>query len=406
MPEKIIIKTPKKVEKVNEYYLKLSGRMRVLKYIVGIILVAFTVVMMLIFRESITYENMQYMLRDLSAARHDSTFSVVNFKKGGVVSAGVYRGELIALGKKNLSLYSLGGTGILDQTVNFSVPRVETSDKYFLVYDREGKGYSVYNSYSKLFSETFDYTVTDADICDSGIYAVVTSTREYPYAVYLYSKDFKRIGEYYKNKHLMDTVLSDKGDLILLLSFYASGGDFVTEVSICSTTDDFEKTVTLSGVMPISASFTDDGRIIVVTDGGVHICSLGGDKIETVSLARDILSGFCFGTNSAAVMSKKTVGDSECTVQLFDNVGKVLYNHVFKGDIIDSIISDDVLYLLYDDGVVSIDPDGGVRYGSCKSGGLSILVSDRTGTDGSARIIVCYPDSAVTVNFDDSEGKK
>ena len=331
MPEKVIIKTPKKVEKVNEYYIKLSGRLRVLKYMAGIALVVFTVVMLLIFRESITYENLQYMLRDLSAARYDSTFSRVDFERGGVVSTGVFRGELIALGKKNLSLYSIGGTGILDQTVNLATPRLETSEKYFLVYDGEGKGYSVYNSYSKLFSESFDYTITDATVSDSGSYAIVTSTREYPYAVYLYNKDFKRVGEYYKNKHLMETVLSEDGGQLMLLSFYASGGDFVTEAVIHSTTDESDvKSFTLSGVFPLSAAFTDGGRILIVTDSGVYITTPEGEVLGTVDLARDVISGFCFGEERSAVMSKKTSGDNECMIQIFDLDGNILYSTVIK----------------------------------------------------------------------------
>jgi len=405
VPEKVIIKAPKKVEKVNEYYLKLSGRLRVLKYTVGIVLVVFTVVMLLMFRESITYENLQYLLRDLSAARYDSTFSRVDFERGGVVSTGVFRGELIALGKKNLSLYSIGGTGILDQTVNLSLPRLESSEKYFLIYDGEGKSYSVYNSYSKLFSESFDYTVTDAAVSDNGSYAIVTSTREYPYAVYLYNKDFKRIGEYYKNKHLMETVLSEDGGRLMLLSFYASGGDFVTEVVVHSTTDESDvKTFTLPGVFPVSAAFTDSGKILIVTDSGVYITSSVGEVLYTVGTARDLLSGFCFGEERSAVMSKATAGDSECAVQIFDTDGNVMYSTVIREEITDSLMSDGILYLLYDRGVIAIDPISGiVSRADAKSGGISLLVSERTGSRGEARIIVCYPDSAVTVDFSEKE---
>ena len=75
----------------------------------------------------------------------------------------------------------------------------------------------------------------------------------------------------------------------MLLSFYASGGDFVTEVVVHSTTDESDvKTFTLPGVFPVSAAFTDSGKILIVTDSGVYITSSVGEVLYTVGTARDI----------------------------------------------------------------------------------------------------------------------
>lgn len=401
MPERVEIKTPKKVHKVNEYYISVARKLRVFKYLTLIVLIVFVSVMLLVFRESITYENLQYMLRDFNVASSGATFSTINFDTDGVSCTEVFRGDILTVGKKNISLYSISGNKILSQTVSYNAPCVSVSEKYFLAYDSEGKTYSVYNSYSKLFSEEFDYSVTDACVSDSGNYAVVTSTREYPYAIYVYNKDFKRIGEYYKNKYVMDILLSKDGEQLIILSFYAEGGDYRTEILLCDTSGKTEdRTVTISGRFPMMAEYNENGGFTVVTDGGAYVYSDGAELLKTVSLKDEILSRAALGENSSALFYKKNKNASETSVVLFDNEGNVIYNDCVYGKIVDAEMFEDGLYVLMDDSVILIDPKAdGQKTASCSSGGRSIVIYS-SAIGGTVNAAVAYGSSVVTVNFE------
>jgi len=401
MPEIIKIKTPQKKRKINEYYISVSRKLRVFKYITLVVLVIFVSVMLLVFRESITYENLQYMLRDFNVASSGAAFSTIHFDSDGVTCAEMYRGDILTAGKKNISLYSISGNKTLSQTVSYDAPRVSASQKYFLAYDSEGKTYSVFNSYSKLFSEEFDYAVTDAAVSDSGNYAVVTSTREYPYAIYVYNKDFKRIGEYYKNKYVMDVIISDDGGELIILSFYTESGDYRTEILLCDTSGKKEdRIVTISGRFPMMAEYNENGGFTVVTDGGAYIYSSEAEMIKTVAVNDEVLSRAVLGEKLSALFYKKNKNSSETTVVLFDSDGDVIYNDYVYGKITDASIFDGKLYVLLDNSVISIDSKSGERKtAECSSGGKSVLVySSAIGDTVNAAVV--YNASVVTVNFE------
>ena len=401
MPERVEIKTPKKVHKVNEYYISVSHKLRVFKYLTLIVLIVFVSVMVLIFRESITYENLQYMLRDFNVASSGAKFSTINFDSDGVSCVEVFRGDILTAGKKNISLYSISGNKLLSQTVSYSAPRVAVSEKYFLAYDAEGQTYSVFNSYSKLFSEEFDYAVTDAAVSDSGNYAIVTSTREYPYAVYVYNKDFKRIGEYYKNKYVMDVLLSEDGEQLIILSFYAEGGDYRTEILLCDTSGNTEdRVITINGRFPMTAEYNENGGFTVMTDGGAYVYSNEAELLKTVTVKDEVLSRAVLGESSSALFYKKNKNASETSVVFFDNEGNVTHNDCVYGKIKDAELFDDKLYVLLDNSVVLIDAKANEqKTASCLSDGRSIVVYS-SAIGGAVNAAVAYNASVVTVDFE------
>ncbi|MBO4220394.1 MAG: hypothetical protein J5933_05665 [Clostridia bacterium] len=400
MADKVKIRVPEKEKDENGYYLKLAGKFRVLKYIFGIAFIVFLVVMLVAFRESITYENLQYMLRDLSAARYDSDFSSIDFGNEDISFASIYRGEILTAGKKEVSLYSVSGNKTLGEEISMSLPRVEASEKYFLVFDAKGKTYSVYNSYSKLHSESFEYTVTDACISDSGSYAVVSSTREYPYAVYLYNKDFKRIGEYFKNKYLMDVSLSGDGTRLLILSFLVEDGDFVTEVSTYTAMKEgSEQTFSIPGAFPVAGRVFNDGSSLIITDLGAYLFSPSGTRTAEVSASGRDLTGFAFGDRYSVMLFRENRSIQETRAVIFDTNGDVLYNSNVEETVRSASVSEDLVCLLCEDSVISVKPaDGTVRKASCEEGGISVVIMRRTG--GEPRVTVCYSDCARSVEFE------
>ena len=250
-------------------------------------------------------------------------------------------------------------------------------------------------------SEEFDYAVTDAAVSNSGNYAVVTSTREYPYAIYVYNKDFKRIGEYYKNKYVMDVIISDDGEDLIILSFYAENGDYRTEILLCDTSGKTEeRAVTISGRFPMMAEYNENGGFTVITDGGAYVYSSEAELIKTVTVNDEILSRAALGETSSALFYKKNKNASETTVVLFDNDGNIIYNDCIYGKITDASIFGDKLYVLLDNSVVLIDPKHDEhKTAVCSSGGRSILVYSSS-IGGTINAAVVYNSSVVTVNFE------
>lgn len=398
MGEKIEIRQPKAPKPVNTFLIRLSKRFRLYKFIALGALVLYFLVAFMFFRDSITYENLQYLMRDFSTARSNETFSTVYFDASSITHVRFFRGDLLVIGPKNLSVYSVGGKQSLSRSLSYSTPRVCSSDKYFLIYDAEGDSYSVYNSYTILFSETMPGPVYDACMSDSGCYAVLTSTREYPYVVFVYDKNFRCVGEYYRNRTVADLALSEDGRYLYLLTYSVQNGTFHTELSRSLVGKEEEPlTASVSGDYPLTLFPLNDGACLLATDSGVYHFAGDGTVTKLTDLGSEKLERYALGNKYSALMTQSDAMGLRRVV-LFDTSGNVLYNSKIKYKVLDMKLNGSYIYLLTDASVIRINGvDGTQDIASCPSGAQSLLISQTAGSGSMGRAVVCYHSSAVTI---------
>lgn len=304
--------------KTNGYYEGVASVYSTVRYVLLIFLVVFLFASAIRNPESISYDNLMFLMKDLRSVGEASVgdFNNISYNPDTSLSFSGFRKNLAVATTAGLKIYDGEGKLLFEGKERFSNPKIEDSDRYLLMYDFAGNSFALYNSFARIYNEKLEYEITGADISDSGMFAIITRTKEYNSAVLLYTKNCKLKNRFLSEDRVIDASINSKGDRIAILSFDAEDSSFVTKVKISRPGEDHVITsLELRDVFPLSCNFTSDGNLSVFCDKGLYFYDengnlLGnfvpGDTVEAAKLCDDgvvvALSRNAFTTNSSIIM--------------------------------------------------------------------------------------------------------
>jgi len=395
--EKRIDITEKKPN-VNAYYLVLSGRFKTAKYITLCILVVFLLTMVILFREEITVENFRYLIKDFELGDNTSisSDSLISYDSDLQVNLALYKGDLVVCGSSYFYLCDLRGNKILSETSKFSNPVILSSEKYFMVYGLSEYTYSVYNTFSELHTETFEYPITSAAISDEGMYAICTRTSEYRSVVYLYNKNFEKIGEIYKNEFIMDIQLKKDATELLILYVSSEDGNYCTDIVNCAPySNQSSSAKKVKNSFPIKCGYTLYGGYSVVYDNKVEFYDSEYILRNTYDFPSSMVPLTVEITDRYTVVTynKNIVGDDSC-VWVMGADGTEILNHSIEAQPKKTKTSENFVFVLIDGSVRRINlSDGAATECRVSDRALDILIVDDD------NVLVCYPNRTENIKF-------
>ena len=342
---------------VNPYFMVISGRFKMAKYITLCVLVVFLLATIVLFRDEITVENLRYLVKDFEMGDNVNLGSTdtVTFDSDLQVNLALYKGDLVVAGSTYFTLSDLQGNRRLSESSSFSNPVIVSSDKYLLVYGLSEYTYTIYNTFSKLHSDTFNYPITCAAVSDSGKYAIVTRSAEYRSVVYIYNESFERIGAVYKDKYVMDVQFNKDGSELLITSLFSKDGSYSTEiVNYVPFSESASSTITVDGSMPLKTGYNKDGGYSIVYDNKIEfydkdfilkntyefpanlllITSIVGDEYTVITYNENIVGDdikvCAFNSNGEMVLDASADGKPKKLKCRDDNVFVLLEGKICK----------------------------------------------------------------------------
>lgn len=360
----------------NAYYARVSRAYRAAKYVAVLLLVLVLLAGMFTGADSITYANFVYLLRDfdtvLNASGGEAAVSV-RYGRAEERAYLLYRDNLVLVGQSGLNIYNTGGKLTLEEDHGLETPCAVSSDRYLMLYDLGGKTYSLYNSLTRIHTETLGYPISGGAISDSGLYAVVTKTREYTSAVLLYGKNAKLKNRYLKDKYVLDVAISNDGERVAILSVESVDGAYRTEFQLCRPgADEAVATLTLSGVFPLSVGFFDDNTAILLCDDALRFYRADGELISSFAFSDVSPARFVCGGRYAALAFAADAAGQESRVMLFDAAGSPYFAHTVAGKAQDVALYEDTVYLLTDRSLLRLTQST-VEAAAYAGGGKAVL---------------------------------
>lgn len=334
----------------NAYYDKVAARYRTAQYLTLFLLVIVILAGIVMGSDSITYANFVYLLRDFDTILNASGGETVPAIRYGAADDRqylVYRNGLTLIDQSGVRVYNSAGKRTLDDDPAFSDPRAAASEAYMLVYDLGGESYALYNSLTRIYTGSLDFPISCGAISDSGMYAVVTKTREYTSAVLLYGKNNKLKNRYLKDKYVIDVAISDDGERIAIVSVESRDGAYCAEFQISRPgADTALATLEMQGVFPMAVRFFDDNRLAVLCDSGIWFYSADGEALGSYAFTDDAPSRFALDGETAALVFPNNVMGTESRVLRFDASGELIDQTILEGRAQEVALTDDALYLL------------------------------------------------------------
>jgi len=211
----------------NEYYENISAKFGIAQVILYLSLFAFVILAFFANSNLITYQNFYYFFKDLNAsAEAVDVFASdsVSYPTAEEQSFTLYRKGLAVAGNSTVTVFSTTGRQTISQSISYQNPIAVGAGKYLLVYELGGLQYSLYSSYTQVFTGSCEYPITGAAVSDSGMYAIVSSSDTYTSVVSLYSDNFSLLNKYNKTGYVMDVSINSRGSQLAILTILPENG--------------------------------------------------------------------------------------------------------------------------------------------------------------------------------------
>jgi len=278
----------------NEYFENISANLGIFQVVLYLSLFAFVILSFAKNTNLITYQNFYHFFKDLNASMQTVDASApesVTYPTDDRQSITLFRQGVAIAGNHNVTIFTATGRQTVSQITSFASPVAVASDKYLLIYDFEGKKYALYNSYTQVFAGESEYPILGATISDSGMYALITQSKDYSSVVSLYSNHFSLLGRYSKSGFVMDVSIHEKGSFLAILSSRPQNGFWTTELELFKPGEKtaHAKTVLGSGI-GLACSFTAPDTVAVLSDDTVfHVKDTGKIVSEQTLSGREIV---------------------------------------------------------------------------------------------------------------------
>jgi len=369
VPEKRPLRVAGRIPpQMNAYYKKVSNVYKGCAIVLLLLLFAFFLTVTMFFGDYMTYENVRYLVRDLGAmmASDDggSGFSTVVYNGSDSMKFEAFKNGLAAASGDKYLYYD--GTGILmvEEDSGCSRPVLVSSEKYLLLYDLGGTGYSVYNPLTRVIRRMSDNPILCGSMSDSGAFLLVTRSRETRYVVEVYNSAFQHTMSIYKENYVLDAALSPGGTDILIVSAVPDNTDFRCEAAFCRTgQSEASATLYYEHTMPLDVCATDEG-FVLLCDTALYFYDFDGTLRTSVSLAGTALSYADMNDSSVAVVGNVNALGMESRVMVLAPSGELLLDTVLQDTRVTgvqaSVNPGKVLaYLETPEGILQIGADGG-----------------------------------------------
>lgn len=350
-------------EKLNEYYVGIAYRLRIAKFISFTVLIVFVLCMLTAFSEDITTEKFRYLMKDMNidVPATPSDFGNISYTEDPEAVFAIFKNDIVSVGRHKVEIVDTAGNIVLNSDISYVKPRISTGEKYFLIYDLAGYEFSVYNSFSVLYSETLDHPISHACISDDGRVLIITKSDDYRSVAVMYNKDFEKAYTWKTNdKYIFDGVLNSDGSFTLLCASASDGlfncmtveGNMKRED--VTTSPIYKDTMGLrlgrfeNGKRVIFCSegmiFTDDSTDVRRIDYGSDVCVLTADT-EKYALC---------------IMDTASLSD-ENILNVFSDSGEKIFSCSVEEHPKSVYFYGDEVYIMYTDCIVRINIKDGEK---------------------------------------------
>lgn len=348
-------------------YANTHSRIKKVRYLVIVLLLIFVVLAVLFYREDLTVENFRYLMKyvDVKPVTFGSNENTqIDFESDSATVTGSFKEDLVVLTKTSIKIYDLSSTEILTDSHSMTSPALALGDRFFAVYDVGAKYVAIYNSFSKLWSNTFDYPVYEVALDDKGNFCVVTAEKDHTSALKVYNSNFENIFNWRSvDKYSLCADIfngdSDKVYMAVGTLKNTTVGDLLSEVVVLST--DSNKVVAsldFNSELIMDIKFNSAGNIVCLTDRALRIISPSGEVLSDYSFNSKALRKFETGGEWSALLLNENLVGKNHTLIIFGANGDTYMVNSINSEITDICVSDSFAFLLGVEDITVIDLKG------------------------------------------------
>lgn len=338
-------------EKLSIYYRHAASVTKFFRFIVLIGLVIYAVFCIGYFKDTLTTDNLRYLLKYLDLSTFDSTPSEadITFDTSDGSLYTLLGNDLAVIGKKGIELYDFAGNKLYNYKEALAAPAFSNSGKYLLLYDTVGKEVSIYDAVSMVLKKDFDYNVRAAYINDLGYFAVVNSEKTYRSGVLVFDSAGNELFRWMSpDKYLTGVALNANASTVVCTAVSNKDGAFCTELLCYNTATGAQlASKELLDTLALSVGFaSNDSTIYVLSDHGLHCFDRMLSDIGVSSYNPENARFFRVFDDCLLIAESNDLSGSSMTVRGYGYDASQLFEIRSEKKVLDAAYQDRTLYLL------------------------------------------------------------
>lgn len=209
---------------------------------------------------------------------------------------------------------------------SFSFPVLTVDGNMSLIYNRGGKGLQIESISNEIQKTSYQNNIQTADISNSGVYAVVTESKNYLSEMTIYLSDnTERYKYYFSECYITDIDINREGTRALAVGAIARNGIMKEIVYLF----DFDSTEPLLKMefngMPIDIEFLDNNKIAVLSDKSLNIIDASNKSNVEIGYDKKLLVSYDIEKNSKICLALSSSSDGRnCDLIFVDKNGSVI----------------------------------------------------------------------------------
>lgn len=335
----------------NDFYASVSVLFRIASFIFLISFLIFLVYSAIGSQEAFTYENLEFVVRNFALTleeKRDESVYAIKYNPDSSRNFALLDNKFALSGNSGISIFSSTGRLTCSASFAFKNPIMVTSDKYALVYDSGNCDYVIYNSFSKVHSQSLDKPIRGACMAQNGYYAFITSSVEYNSTVEVYNDDFELVNRFNKTGYIVDVDMHNNQVLITTVEGSADNALYDIQILVYDLTDGKTiSTVALNASFPLASKISSSGFFLVCKDETITY-DIVTDNQNRYSYNGSIISDFELANDKAALLLEIPGYDISYDYVVIDEHSYVLYDYQVKSTVYDIEFCGDRSCLLTD----------------------------------------------------------
>ena len=354
----------KQYSSLAAYYRNASGVIKVIRFTFLLLFVIFCVHCIGFFKDNITVENMNYLMKYITLSGSDNTPSEtqISIKSEDSSSFHMMSNDLAVVSDKGCTLYSFSGQKLFDYEYTYSDASAVSGAGTLLVYDTLGRKISMYNTISKFYEDELEYDIKAVDLNDLNYFSVISSEKTYRSGVIVFGPVGKngQILEMFRwmspDKYIMSTSLNTNASNLACAAMYNKDGSYVSELRVYNTSHSKNEPLysyTIDDCLVTKIGYAKNDTVIYALSDGNFTCFNNElSFIGKASYNRYNARFFREFDNYFVIVESNNLSGSSMTAKVYNYSAELVAECQTQSSIIDVAAYDDKLLLLCNEELV------------------------------------------------------
>ncbi len=265
--------------------------------------------------------------------------------------------SLFILHDAYLDVYSLHGDEEDSRQHAYHNAALSTSDKYALVYEKNGTSFRLDRKGKNVYSKTIDENIISGIVSDSGTVALITESSSYASAISIYDDSGKRIYQRNCTDHVVDICFHDDDAGCFFTTIDANNGIIQsTLTSVLFRQVDTQWTSLPLDTMVVETELTSSNTLCVIGDSSCTYYSKTGEVLGTYTYSGTLISESI--ENGRIALLVQDDQKREMTLILLDQSAQDVKTIALDATAQAVLVSDGDAYVMNENNITSYDFSG------------------------------------------------